>query len=291
LRPTSTNDENKEYPSNVNENHTKENDNPNKHLSLVKKGIIFFLILSVFLINYLVISTEGDTKNLIENITNVVTSSLGVIIGAWMLSRISKKLILSSIKNKALLSFTIGLFLWFLANSLWAYYEVGLGIDSPFPSPADAIWVLGYIFFGYYFFVMNRLFRRQGEEDVLIYISLTTAIALGYIYILTFGVAELVSAQHDVLATILGILYPMLDGALLIPSISILCNTKNKGPSSLLWILLSLSMISFIGGDIYFGYGSMLGFEDLSFTSIFYNAGYLAISFGLFWHYKLSKPY
>lgn len=291
MRPTSTNDENKKYPSNINENYTKENDNLNKHLSLVRKRIIVFLILSVFLINYLVISSEGDTKKFYENITNVVTSSLGVIIGTLMLTRISKNLILSNIKNKALLSFTIGLFLWLLAHSLWAYNVVGLGIDAPFPSPSDAIWILGYIFFGYYFFVMNRLFRRQGEEDILIHISLTTAIALGYIYILTFGVAELVSAQHDVLATILSILYPMLDGALLIPSISILCNTKNKDPSSLLWILLSLSMISFIGGDIYFGYGSMLGIENLGVTSIFYNVGYLAISFGLFWHYKLSKPY
>ncbi len=46
-------------------------------------------------------------------------------------------------------------------------------------------------------------------------------------------------------------------------------------------------MILFIVDDIYYGYGTILGVMDLNDTSIFYNAGYLAIAFGLFWKYKI----
>jgi hypothetical protein len=80
----------------------------------------------------------------------------------------------------------------------------------------------------------------------------------------------------------------MLDGSLLIPSVFILLSNTNKKPSSLLWILLAVSMIWFVIADTYFGYGVILGIADLKDTSIFYNAGYLSISFGLMWYYATS---
>jgi hypothetical protein len=269
-------------------NNEAERDTLNKHLlSSIRKRIVIFLIVSVFMVNSLIIFSEGNTKKVFGDLTNIVTTVPGVIIGIIILTKCSKKTIFSNIKNKALLALIIGLFIWLFANSLWAYYEFGLGIHEPFPSYADPIWLFGYFFFGYYFFVMHSLFKRQGEGNIIIYVSLTTGIALAYIYILTFGVAEIVSAEHHVLTTTLSILYPILDGALLIPSISLLWYSKNKNSSSLLWVLISLSMILFIVGDTYYGYGTIMGLTDLVGTSIFYNAGYLAIAFGLYWLYKL----
>jgi hypothetical protein len=259
-----------------------------KHLlSSIRNRIIILLIVSIFMVNSLIIFSEGNTKKVFGDLTNIVTTIPGAIIGIIILTTYSKKTIFSNIKNKALLSLIIGLFIWLFANSLWAYYEFGLGIHEPFPSYADPIWLFGYFFFGYYFFVMHSLFKRQGEGNTIIYVSLTTGIALAYLYILTFGVAEIVSAEHHVLTTTLSILYPILDGALLIPSISLLWCSKNKNSASLLWVLISLSMILFIVGDTYYGYGTIMGLTDLVETSIFYNAGYLAIAFGLYWLYKL----
>jgi hypothetical protein len=96
-----------------------------------------------------------------------------------------------------------------------------------------------------------------------------------------------VCAEHRVLTTILSILYPVLDGSLLIPSISLLWYSKNKDSTSLLWILISLSMILFLVDDTYYGYGTILELTDLDGISVFYNAGYLAIAFGLYRLYKL----
>jgi type IV secretory pathway VirB2 component (pilin) len=277
------NENNKDILNNETEQNTL-----NKHLlSSIRKRIIIFLIVFIFMVNFLIIFSEGNTKKVFEDLTNIVTTVPGIIIGIMILTMCGKKTIFSNIKNRALLSLIIGLFIWLFANSLWAYYEFGLGIHEPFPSYADPIWLFGYFFFGYYFFVMHSLFKRQGEGNTIIYVSLTTGIALAYLYILTFGVAEIVSAEHHVLTTTLSILYPILDGALLIPSISLLWCSKNKNSASLLWVLISLSMILFIVGDTYYGYGTIMGLTDLVETSIFYNAGYLAIAFGLYWLYKL----
>jgi hypothetical protein len=269
-------------------NNEAEQNTLDKHLlSSIRNRIIILLIVSIFMVNSLIIFSEGNTKKVFGDLTNIVTTIPGAIIGIIILTTYSKKTIFSNIKNKALLSLIIGLFIWLFANSLWAYYEFGLGIHEPFPSYADPIWLFGYFFFGYYFFVMHSLFKRQGEGNTIIYVSLTTGIALAYLYILTFGVAEIVSAEHHVLTTTLSILYPILDGSLLIPSISLLWCSKNKNSASLLWVLISLSMILFIVGDTYYGYGTIMGLTDLVETSIFYNAGYLAIAFGLYWLYKL----
>jgi type IV secretory pathway VirB2 component (pilin) len=279
------NENNKDILNNETEQNTL-----NKHLlSSIRKRIIIFLIVSIFMVNSLIIFSEGNTKKVFGDLTNIVTTVPGIIIGIIILTMCGKKTIFSNIKNRALLSLIIGLFIWLFANSLWAYYEFGLGIHEPFPSYADPIWLFGYFFFGYYFFVMHSLFKRQGEGNTIIYVSLTTGIALGYLYVLTFGVAEIVSAEHHVLTTTLSILYPILDGALLIPSISLLWYSKNNDSTSLLWVLISLSMILFIVGDTYYGYGTVMGLTDLVVTSIFYNAGYLAIAFGLYWLYKLHS--
>jgi len=269
-------------------NNEAEQNTLDKHLlSSIRNRIIIFLIVSIFMVNSLIIFSEGNTKKVFGDLTNIVTTIPGAIIGIIILTRCSKKTIFSNIKNKALLSLIIGLFIWLFANSVWAYYEFYLGIHEPFPSYADPIWLFGYFFFGYYFFVMHSLFKRQGEGNTIIYVSLTTGIALAYIYILTFGIAEIVSAEHNVLTTTLSVLYPILDGALLIPSITLLWYSKNNNFASLLWVLISLSMILFIVGDTYYGYGTIMGLSDLVGTSIFYNAGYLAIAFGLYWLYKL----
>jgi hypothetical protein len=284
----------KKDSSNLNLNVKKEKFKINESLSITKKRIIIYLIISIFVATFLIIFSEGDVKKFFGDITNIVTTIPGVIVGIILLIKCRKKKSLSNFAIRALLSLTIGLFLWLFANFLWAYYEFGIGINTPFPSFADAMWISGYFFFMYYFFLMNKQFTRQGGGNILIYMSLTTGIALAYIYILTFGVAEIVSAQRHPLTTILSILYPILDGILLIPSISILWNVKKNDSSSLLWILISISMILFIVGDTYYGYGTILGITDLNDTSIYYNAGYLAIAFGLYWYYKVSindKPF
>ena len=57
--------------------------------------------------------------------------------------------------------FTMGLILWFIAELSWTYYELGLGIENPYPSPADAIWLAGYPFIIYFLFGISKALSRQ----------------------------------------------------------------------------------------------------------------------------------
>jgi FtsH-binding integral membrane protein len=40
---------------------------------------------------------------------------------------------------------TLGLLLWTIGEGIWAYYELVLQQDIPFPSLADVVWTLGYL--------------------------------------------------------------------------------------------------------------------------------------------------
>jgi hypothetical protein len=39
----------------------------------------------------------------------------------------------------------LGMFLWTLGETIWAYYELILEEETPYPSAADVAWVIGYI--------------------------------------------------------------------------------------------------------------------------------------------------
>src|SRR5574342_254371 len=41
--------------------------------------------------------------------------------------------------------FAVGILLWAVAEAVWAYYEVILALETPYPSAADFFWVLGYL--------------------------------------------------------------------------------------------------------------------------------------------------
>ena len=59
---------------------------------------------------------------------------------------------LDGLLGKAYAALAIGISFWFIAEMIWTYYQVGLGIESPFPSVADLFWLIGYLPFIYYMF-------------------------------------------------------------------------------------------------------------------------------------------
>jgi len=268
--------------------HFKEkNQNQDIFLYYARKRVIIFLIISIFTVNSLIVFFEESAKTFFVDITNIATTAAAIIMGFLILIQYDKKQIFSNIIIRCFLFFTIGLIFWCIANVIWTYYEVGLGINPPDLSLADVFWISAFFFFGYYFFMMYRTVTKPGDKDIVIYVSVAASISLGYIFTLTFGVAQIVSAQQDILATILLISYPLLDGIMLVPSIAVLLNLNKDNPLSLLWILLSSAMIFFIIGDLYYGYGATMGITDLNLAWMLYNAGYLCIAFGLYWHVKI----
>ncbi|NWG10830.1 hypothetical protein HXY33_03640 [Candidatus Bathyarchaeota archaeon] len=76
------------------------------------------------------------------------------------------------------LCFTVGLFLWFVGEAIWMGYAVILGVEIPYPSVADAFWLIGYIplFVALYLYV--RLFGAAlTRKDLVVSLAATIILA------------------------------------------------------------------------------------------------------------------
>jgi hypothetical protein len=180
--------------------------------------------------------------------------------------------------------FTVGLASWLVAEVTWTYYQLALQIVTPVPSPADAFWLSGYIFFTYFLFRIYNFLSKGNEKVLAVLVSLATAITLGYILNLTFGIADLLSAQQGSLRWLISVAYPVLDGILLVPAALILWSLRGKNVTSANWSLLSLSIVIVTIADIGFGYSAVIdkaGKEEWIWD-LFYNSSYLVMSAALF---------
>jgi branched-chain amino acid transport system substrate-binding protein len=176
-----------------------------------------------------------------------------------------------------------GICLWFGAELIFGYYQIWLNIEAPFPSVADAIYIAGYAFFTYYLFRTLKTLGQEVEREVLILVSLAVAVSLGYTMNLSFGVAQLISVDNEILAMAISICYPVLDGLLLVPAVVLLWGVKKGDSSQSHWVMISLFILLNAVGDIGFGYSAFIGTlnEEVWIWDIPFTVGYIAVIAGL----------
>lgn len=183
------------------------------------------------------------------------------------------------------LSLTIALTLWTLAELTWTYYQLGLHIENPFPSVADSFWLAGYPFIIYFTYGMNKALSKGGyyDREALLMLSVSAGLTLGYVFNLTFGVADMLSAAEGDMGWLISILYPILDTIALIPSLLIVASFRgrsDKSAYSMEWLLLSCSIIIVTIADIGFGYSEVLGRseEQQWFWDTMYASSYIVMA-------------
>ena len=142
---------------------------------------------------------------------------------------------------------------------------------------ADPLYIAGYVFLGYYFYSILKLLRKTIQLDVIILVSIATAVSVTYILNLSFGIGLLLVDEENTLGTALSIAYPILDGILFLPAILVLWSTRKGDLAYTHWILISLFIIFNGIGDIGFGYGAVLGtvINQEWIWDLFFYAGYL----------------
>jgi hypothetical protein len=190
---------------------------------------------------------------------------------------------------------SIGLTFWFAAEVIWVYNRQIVGNDLPYPSVADAAWIIGYGFFALHLY---RIMRNLGksypiEKSLVVLVSFAVSLSLAYILNLTFGVADILGFRDDTLSPIVSLSYPLLDGILLVPSIVILWSLRKGDPTAFNWLLLSLAFILLTIGDIGFGYSFGLA-PDMAenyewILANFYNAGYVCIAASVLYSLMLDR--
>jgi hypothetical protein len=184
-------------------------------------------------------------------------------------------------------SLGIALGLWFAAEAIWAYYEAGLGIETPFPSLADAFWLSGYVPFFYFMYGIVKYFAGTSKATYLP-ILLTTSIGFVLVANILYSIylsADL-TGQDGVISYVVASAYPVADMLLIIPAVAAFSRFREGRLTFTPWMLIVLANIVFIIGDIGFAYST--SFESLSdFVWVWnplYNLGDIAIASALFWH-------
>ena len=81
--------------------------------------------------------------------------------------------------DKTNILLTLGLIFWFIANIIWAYYEVVLDIVSPVPSLADLFLLSAY---GFLIYRLINIYRKLGhitnKKILILIISGTGVLAI-----------------------------------------------------------------------------------------------------------------
>ena len=190
----------------------------------------------------------------------------------------------SGLYGKAQMALAAGLALWLVGELLWSYYELGFGIEIPFPSLADAFWIAGYGPAAYYLYKIYGFFGK-GQRQLALAVSTATAAFVAYTTIAV--VAASAEPEESVLSLAVSLAYVVADGVLIVPAIMVLTRLRRGLFTAVPWFLLSLSILFSAAGDVGFAYYVASDMEEQAWMwDLLFNANYIAMAATLFWHNK-----
>jgi hypothetical protein len=245
--------------------------------------VILTLVGFIILVNAFIFLSSISTRVIYTNLTINVTAATALCAALIVLFR---QIRVHSQYSKTFGFLAVGVGLWFTAEIIWTYYQLGLGIETPFPSLADAFWLAGYVPLTYHLYrIYNTVTMKVAGCDMMVVMSGIVAAVLAFLLYLIFGL----SGQHqDMLELTINLAYPVLDAILLIPAIVILWSFRKGEPAYTHWVMISLFIIFIAVADIGFDYALAADQDTASqqewIWDMFYNAGYLSIAGALFWY-------
>jgi hypothetical protein len=246
------------------------------------KLIIGFVVATLAVNSIILLAPDTETQNYFGNILRPMAAAVASGLALIVVCRQK----ISGIFGRSYASLAAGLVLYFIAEILWGYYSIGLGIEVPFPSLADAFWLAAYAPFGYGLFSLSRLYSKHGKSKMkaLAVMSLSVAAFSSYYVLQLISVSDLTDPEAAIPLAI-GITYPILDGILLVPALLVILSSGKGYLTSIPWIFVSWIFTAI--ADSIFGFTAVTSIAgDISVWNLFYNAAYLSMAAGLFWHNK-----
>jgi hypothetical protein len=245
--------------------------------------VILTLIGFIILVNSFIFLSSIQTRFVYTNLTINVTAATALIAAIIVLIR---QIRVRSQYARAFTFLAAGMALWFTAEVTWTYYQLGLGIETPFPSPADVFWLAGYVPLTCHLYNIYRTVTRKvvGGSMLAIFSGIVASM-LAFLLYLTFGIS---GQQQGMVELTINLAYPILDAILLIPAIVILWSFRKGEPAYTHWVMISLFIIFVTVADIGFDYALAVNEDSAGqqewIWDMFYNAGYLSIAGALFWY-------
>lgn len=128
------------------------------------KSLYFFLcvIFTIAVGNSVIIFAESDSKIIYSNWVLILNSLIAAGLSSYILLKNKGNIG----ENKENILLTIGLVFWFIANIIWAYYEIILDIVSPVPSLADFFLLSAYVFLIYRLMIIRKNFSHVIDKKL-----------------------------------------------------------------------------------------------------------------------------
>jgi hypothetical protein len=245
----------------------------------VRNNIIYVLIGSIGFTSVFIIFSPDDKKVIICDIIEPLAAAIAVGLSILVICRQKT----DGLMGKTYTFLGIGLALFLIAEIIWSYNEVVLEIENPFPSIADALWLIGYGPLLYFVFKLYRFFGASNSRTHQLLAFVAGAVFLLY---LIGGISQTAdfTTQAGITSFIISISYPILDIALLIPAALIILNPIKGELTSIPWIFLAVLIMSV--GDSAFAYSSNVApLQKMNWMwNLFFVTSYFVTSAGLFWH-------
>src|SRR5215204_1373891 len=257
-----------------------------------KKLFIFTLIAAIIIENFIIlyvypIENKIVYTNWILLINSALAAGLSIILVINILSK-QKRLNLNSLSY---ITLSIGLILWFCANSEWVRYEID-EVVADIPSIADILWISAYPFLGYSLYSTFKKFYKKYQNEKVFLMSLCCGILfVVYIYYIITRLSEF-STSHDIALLSVMIVYPILNTILIVPAIVMLIGFKKEPESSMPHMCESLSLLNLVVADSWFVIiflSSMV--ESIWYSNLLIVDHYLIISAGLLWSIIFLHPF
>jgi hypothetical protein len=249
---------------------------------VVRRNIFITIIAAAILFRVILLLIDDDAYLRIAftdwalNVVSAVALGLGIIIVYRQRFK--------GLHGKTYLAFTIGLSLWFAAEIIQTYYEMGPVEEIPYPSPADALWLAGYVPFAYHLLKTYSFFSRAIPPYYIFLVTILAALAFSFVIDATLD-AFAESEETDLIMIAVHIAYPALDALLIVPASLVLLVLRKGLITSIPWIMLATSLLVVAVADSAFGYLVATSPDDaLKGFEIFYFVGYLCMAGALFWY-------
>ena len=251
--------------------------------------VYFFLgvIITIVIGNSFIIFADSDSKVIYSNWVLIINSLIAVGLSAIILIKDKDREEGKVGKiEKANILLAVGLIFWFIANIIWAYYELVLDIVSPVPSLADIFLLSAYGFLICRLTIVYRKIGHTTNKKFLLLIVSGTGLFLIYILNLTLENTE-TSNFRGLMLFVVTVAYPTLNSILTVLALMILLGIKNERHHFIPWICELVGLLAIVIGDSWFAIIVLTTFvEQLWMSALLLSAHYLLIAGGLIWYLR-----
>lgn len=268
-------------------NHQGETDVSGQSL-LQNRRFVMAVILMAALLAAIIVSeiwTANTPIPVASDMAAVLCAGIAAILYVWAWSKMASQ----DVAKRVWGLLALGIVLWTLAEAMWAFYEMVLQLEIPYPSVADLFWLAGYVPFYLALFLRYRSLQAVASPRqrwiVWLFVVLYTGLLTAYVIL---PVLEEFDASR-LAEGLTNIAYPLADWGLCVLTLVIIFSLE-RGRFATVWRLFGAGMLLVATADLVYFYASWNGLYypegHVNFVSglldLLFNASYLMLGLAVF---------